>query len=198
MFWGAPVVEIWGKIFWKVLHFFFVFFFSCIFLNENTTKSHDFNTFRKLKEGATIVVSWEKWPKKESAYPKREMDTHRLQKLDIDYTVYIKDYKSQTYTPQSLLIDYKNQIICWGHPPGKFMVFTFCITKVCSVCFFNTKFVVCAFLLQSLCCALFETTKVSSVHFFIRKFVVHASLFQSCPVLPFHYKVCCVHFFRLQ
>ena len=31
-----------------------------------------------------------KSPTKESAYPKREMDTHRLQKLDIDYTVYIK------------------------------------------------------------------------------------------------------------
>ena len=126
------------------------------------------------------------------------MDTHRLQKLDIDYTVYIKDYKSQTYTLQSLLIDYKNQIICLGHPSEKFIVFTFCITKVCSVRFFNTKFVVCAFLLQSLYCALFETTKVCSVRFFITKFVVHASSFQSCPVLPFHYKVCCVRFFRLQ
>ena len=103
-----------------------------------------------------------KWPKKESAYPKREMDTHRLQKLDIDYTVYIKDYKSQTCTLQSLLIDYKNQIICLGHPSEKFIVFTFCITKACSVCFFNTKFVVCAFLLQSLYCVLFETTKVCS------------------------------------
>ena len=79
----------------KSAAFFFVF---CIFLNENKTKSHDFNTFRKLKEWATIVASWEKSPKKESAYPKREMDTHRLQKLNIDYTVYIKDYKSQTYT----------------------------------------------------------------------------------------------------
>ena len=126
------------------------------------------------------------------------MDTYRLQKLDIDYTVYIKDYKSQTYTLQSLLIVYKNQIICLGHPSEKFIVFTFCITKVCSVCFFNTKFVVCAFLLQSLYCALFETRKVCSVCFFITKFVVHASLFQSCPVLPFHYKVCCVRFFRLQ
>ena len=126
------------------------------------------------------------------------MDTHRLHKLDIDYAVYIKDYKSQTYTPQSLLIDYKNQIICLGHLSKKFVVFTFCITKVCIVRFFNTKFVVCAFLLQSLYCALFETTKVCSVRFFITKLVVHASLFQSCPVLPFHYKVCCVRFFRLQ
>ena len=74
----------------KSAAFFFVF---CIFLNENKTKSHDFNTFRKVKERATIVVLWENLPKKESAYPKREMDTHRLQKLDIDYTVYIKDYK---------------------------------------------------------------------------------------------------------
>ena len=113
------------------------------------------------------------------------MDTHRLQKLDIDYTVYIKDYKSQTYTLQSLLIDYKNQSICLGHPSEKFIVFTFCITKVCSVHFFNTKFVVGAFLLQSLYCALFETTKVCSVRFFITKFVVCASLFQVCPVCLF-------------
>ena len=137
MFWGAPVVEIWGKRFWKAPHF---FLFFCIFLNENKTKSHDFNTFRKVKERATIVVSWEKWPKKESAYPKREMDTHRLQKLDIDYTVYIKDYKSQTYTLQSLLIDYKNQIICLGHPSEKFIVFTFALQKS----------VVSAFSIQSL------------------------------------------------
>jgi hypothetical protein len=116
------------------------------------------------------------------------MDTHRLQKLDIDYTVYIKDYKSQTYTLQSLLIDYKNQIICLGHPSEEFIVFTLALQKS----------VVSAFSIKSLYCALFETTKVCSVRFFITKFVVHASSFQSCPVLPFHYKVCCIRFFRLQ
>ena len=75
-----------------------------------------------------------------------------------------------------------------GHPSEKFIVFTFALQKS----------VVSAFSIQSLYCALFETTKVCSVHFFITKFVVHASLFQSCPVLPFHYKVCYVRFLRLQ
>jgi len=41
--------------------FFFVF---CIFLDENNTKSQDFTTFAKLKEGATIVVPWEIYQKK--------------------------------------------------------------------------------------------------------------------------------------
>ena len=107
----------------------FIFIF-CIFLHENKTKSHDFNTFRKLKERATIVVSWEILPKKEGACPKRGTDTdrlqeitkigHRLQTLLIGYK---KDYKSRTWTTkltdrlqkttkvglrlQSLLIDYK-------------------------------------------------------------------------------------------
>ena len=47
------------KEFEKCCDFFFVFFLFCIFSHENETKSHDFNSFRKLK-GATIVVSWEK------------------------------------------------------------------------------------------------------------------------------------------
>ena len=34
------------------------------------------------------MVSWEKSPKKEGAYPKMEIDTETLQKTDIDY----KDY----------------------------------------------------------------------------------------------------------
>ena len=34
------------------------------------------------------MVSWEFLPKKEGAYPKREMDTIRLQKLYIHYKVY--------------------------------------------------------------------------------------------------------------
>jgi hypothetical protein len=57
-----------------------MFFFSCIFLNKNNTKQHDFNTFRELRDGATTIVSWEKSPKKEDAYPKTEIDTARLQK----------------------------------------------------------------------------------------------------------------------
>ena len=72
--------------------FFFVF---CIFLHEKNTKQHDFNIFRKLRKGATTIVSWEISPKKEGACPKREIDTDRLQnmadilqKSDIDYKVY--------------------------------------------------------------------------------------------------------------
>ena len=66
--------------------FFFSFFLH--FLHENKTKQHDFTTFRKLKERATIIVSWEISPKEEGAYPKRETDTDRLQKKDLDYKVY--------------------------------------------------------------------------------------------------------------
>ena len=59
--------------------FFFVFFW--IFLFENNSKYHNFNKFRKQKEGATIIVLWEIWPKKEDTYPKRVIDTHRLEKI---------------------------------------------------------------------------------------------------------------------
>jgi hypothetical protein len=53
----------------------------CIFLHEHNTKQHDFNIFRNIKERATIIISWENWPKKEGAYPKRDTDTDRLQKI---------------------------------------------------------------------------------------------------------------------
>ena len=76
--------------------FFFVF---CIFLNENKTKQHDFTTFRKLKERATIIVLWEKWPKKEGACPKRGTGTDRLQKLAIKFTNELQETtKSQRWT----------------------------------------------------------------------------------------------------
>ena len=74
-----------------------VFFVFCNFLHENNTKSHDFNTFGNLWEGATTIVTWEKSPKKEGAYPKREIDTERLQRSLIDYNRLQKsdiDYKA--------------------------------------------------------------------------------------------------------
>ena len=74
MFQSAPVVEKWSK---RFCIFVFVF---CVFLHENNTKQYNFNTFRKLREAATIIVLWEIWPKKESAYLKREINTDRLQK----------------------------------------------------------------------------------------------------------------------
>ena len=55
---------------------------------ENNAKSDDFNTFRKLRKEATIMVLWENLPKKEGPYCKREMDTIRLQKSYIHYKVY--------------------------------------------------------------------------------------------------------------
>ena len=80
------------------------------------------------------MVSWEKSHKKEGAYPKREIDTERLQKntdrlqqSDIDYKVYELDYKRL----QKSDIDYKGQRKT---------------TKVSSVCFFRLqRFVVSAF-----------------------------------------------------
>jgi hypothetical protein len=53
------------------------------FLNENKTKQHNFDTFRKLGGWATTIVSWENFPEKEGAYPEREIDTQdRLQKAN--------------------------------------------------------------------------------------------------------------------
>ena len=56
----SKVLPLWRydvKDFEKRRVFFFVF---CIFLHENKTKQDNFTTFRKLKERATIIVSWEK------------------------------------------------------------------------------------------------------------------------------------------
>jgi hypothetical protein len=55
-----------------------------------------------LRERATIIVSWEKWPKKEGAYPEREIDTDRLQNSVIEQSLLI-DCKR----PQKSDIDYK-------------------------------------------------------------------------------------------
>jgi hypothetical protein len=72
-----------------------VLYIFYVFLNENNSKQQDFNTFRRLSEGATTFVLWEILPKKEGTYPKRETDTERLQKNTdrlqksvIDYKVY--------------------------------------------------------------------------------------------------------------
>ena len=42
----------------------------------------------KVRERATSIVLWENCPKKESVYPKREIEIDRLQRLLIDYKVY--------------------------------------------------------------------------------------------------------------
>ena len=51
------------------------------FLFEKNSKCHNFNKFREQRGGATIIVSWEIWPKKENTYPKKVIDTHRLGKI---------------------------------------------------------------------------------------------------------------------
>jgi hypothetical protein len=40
--------------------------------------------FRKLRERATTFVSWEKWPKKTGAYPKKEIDTEREEDPEVE------------------------------------------------------------------------------------------------------------------
>jgi hypothetical protein len=55
---------------------------TLIFLHENKTKSHDFNTFKKLRERATTAISWKKSPNKSGPCPKREIDPERLMKND--------------------------------------------------------------------------------------------------------------------
>ena len=57
-----------------------LFWTLCIFLHENNTKQDDLNIFRKVREGATIIVLWKIWPKEGSTYLKRDTDTDRLQK----------------------------------------------------------------------------------------------------------------------
>ena len=74
-----------SKIF-KSAMFFFVF---CIFLDENNTKSHDFTTFGKLKEGATIVILLEN-------YQKRKLHTLKEKLALTDYKRSLIDYKSWT------------------------------------------------------------------------------------------------------
>jgi hypothetical protein len=70
---------------------FFLFFH--VFLYENKTKQHDFNTFRKPEKKATTIVLWENSPKKEGAYPKREMYTERLQNITDTLQKSNTDYK---------------------------------------------------------------------------------------------------------
>ena len=58
----------------------------CIFPHKNNTKHDDFNTVTKVRARATIIVLWEIWPKKGSAYLERDNDTDRLQKSVYIYT----------------------------------------------------------------------------------------------------------------
>jgi len=61
-------------------------FFIFIFLPGNNTKSHDFTTFWKLKEGATIDVPWEN-------YQKRKLYTLKEKLALTDYKRSLIDYK---------------------------------------------------------------------------------------------------------
>jgi len=66
-----------------------VFFVFCIFLDENNTKSHDFTTFGKLTEGATIVVPWEIYQKRKLHTLKEKLaltSVHKSSLQDWKYT----------------------------------------------------------------------------------------------------------------
>jgi hypothetical protein len=52
-------------------------------------KSHDFNTFGKLTEKTTTFVLWEKSLKKEGTYPKRDINSNRLQRITVMHFAYI-------------------------------------------------------------------------------------------------------------
>ena len=58
-----------------------VFFVFCIFFNENNIKQHHVNTFRKLRDRATIIVVWKNCPNKEGASPMRVNDTDRQHEI---------------------------------------------------------------------------------------------------------------------
>ena len=116
------------KDFEKHRIFFFVF---CIFLHENKTKSHDFNRFRKVKERATTIVPWENCPKKESAYPKSEIDIDRLQNVQKhckDHILFLVSgilYGGEQQRLNSTFWRFLFTYICLSHPLEKFVVFAF-------------------------------------------------------------------------
>ena len=56
-------------------------FFFFEFFSLKTTANTTISTNLEKQKEATIIVSWEIWPKKENTYPKRVIDTHRLGKI---------------------------------------------------------------------------------------------------------------------
>ena len=70
-----------------------LYLFLFVFLSMKTTSN---NMISKLREGATIIVSWENWPKKEGACSKRDINSNRLRKSNVDYKIRL--------TLQSLLL----------------------------------------------------------------------------------------------
>ncbi|KIJ95908.1 hypothetical protein K443DRAFT_108094, partial [Laccaria amethystina LaAM-08-1] len=91
--------------------------------------------FAKLREGATTFVSWENSPKKEGVFPKREIDTDRLQKITVQsLLLYYKRLQKSDIDYKFSHIDYKV-----GHRLQKVVVSTYFITKVCSVRFLTLQ-----------------------------------------------------------
>ncbi|KIJ94924.1 hypothetical protein K443DRAFT_109634 [Laccaria amethystina LaAM-08-1] len=127
---------------------------------------------RKLREGATTLVSWEKSPKKEVKHRLQIvlMGYKRLQKSDMDYRSLLipltKVIVIYFVTSVSTFSDYKigsirfvrlQKLVGCALGLQKFVVFAFDITKLCSLRFLRLqKFVVSAFLI----------TKAGSVRFF--------------------------------
>ena len=84
------------------------FFSLFVCFSMKITPNKMINTFRKLKKEATIMVWWENSPKKEGAYPKREMDAHQLQKSIYTTTFTGKRLQKVGHRLQILLIYYKS------------------------------------------------------------------------------------------
>ncbi|KIJ91940.1 hypothetical protein K443DRAFT_114353, partial [Laccaria amethystina LaAM-08-1] len=125
---------------------------------------HDFNTFKKIREGATTFVSWEKSPKKEGTYPKIEIT--------------IKEHSETTkvkYRLQSLLIDYKICSVRFFRLQ-KFVVSAYFHYKVSSVRFLRLqKFVMPACFHYKVCSVRFlRLHKFVVSGFFHYQFVVSA------------------------
>ncbi|KIJ92932.1 hypothetical protein K443DRAFT_112835, partial [Laccaria amethystina LaAM-08-1] len=113
--------------------------------------------FRKLTEGATTFISWEKSPKREIDTERLQKNTDRLkklQKLDIDYVLF---FTIEVCSVRFLRLQ-------------KVIVSTFQTTKVCICRVYFLR-------LQKFIVSAFQTTKVCSVRFFrLQKFVVSAFL----------------------
>ena len=75
---------------------------------EMKNVSDDFNIVRRIRDRATIIVSWEIWPKKGSVYLERDNDTDRLQSAFLQEPV--GHQKVQGWGAYVLETEYQNHI----------------------------------------------------------------------------------------
>ncbi|EDR07082.1 uncharacterized protein LACBIDRAFT_328413 [Laccaria bicolor S238N-H82] len=154
--------------------------------------------FRKLREGATTIVSWEISPKKEGTCPKRVIDTDRLQKiadilqklqkLDIDHKVFAFVI-TKIFVVSAFLItivrffDYN----CPLFRLQMFVVIAFVIINACSCPLFSLQ-----------CCSVrfldykfFAFVIIKCPLFRLQMFVVFAFVITKCPLFGLQRLVVC-------